>query len=880
MDCKLKAIAIITVCAVCFCRIASSAPPQLYRQPANESPVRGDPDDLLFLGGYGFSANDIVVYREIENTTISPAQPARVPTRSTPETGVVEIVRVNLPYSLTIKLPAVLRADQSYALWVHTRRGEWSKPVMINDARPLWISPAYVYATAPLASLPRELKIIGRNLQPTSDASTQIRLMGPEVVAAAAITDSKSTATLGHYVARLQLPMRLTPGRYRVQVNRDSSSWVEVSNQTLEVRPDRASPRQYSVSDPKFGGCRPDDRKDDTDCILRAIAAAKRDGGGIVYFEPGTWDLMDSTQAGVVAHDGIIVADGVQLLGAGIDLTRLDRYPQWNARVATAAFSLVGHTTVSGFSFRDRQIYEPQDNGAAFLQLGEDYARVAAASKLSDAVTSVDEVVISGNTFDKTFIAVAHGGLPIKRLFITHNIFGAYKTALDLAGNRFNMTYPFSIDDSVIDDNTFKPGSELDLVRKTGTIASELGAGHRLDFSENMADGASTDFLYGAGDARGWRAAFFWAMNNNQEEILVAQNEATCTGDKIGDGEAFSYDNNANTFALSGVSTVAQATSSSVSISAALMTRQNSRDVPVASYYADHWIQIVGGPGLGQVRKIKGYSTDPVTRRTTFKVAPDWDVIPDSGTSRMAVGREYWQAYTIDNSVDHRQPLCQKSNRTRHDGGGITLWAQSADSVIEGNRQYDTDGILVQQNYVVPEHPCADCGMESFFQSSLEIRGNTIDGKYDWDTNCSASGIVAGVAAAPWGGGNPPTVSYGVSISHNIIRHADGARGGGIAQVSSWYAGPEPHRWPLSDNMLIHHNTLRDISGERAQPICGSRVSRIGINFPVPEIAWRTVLYDNSCTNVSVPIGGAGVDVTRVCPSSAGESCECGSASQ
>src|SRR5450631_3566651 len=325
IDFKLKAIAIVTACAVCFCRIASSAPPQLYRQPANESPARGDPDDLLLLGGYGFSADDIVVYRAIANTTISPAQPARVPTRSTPERGVVEIVRVNLPYSLTIRLPAVLRADQSYALWVRTRHGEWSKPVVINDARPLWISPAYVYATAPAASLPREVKIIGRNLQPSPNASTQIRLMGPEVVAGAAIIDSKSTATLRHYVARLQLPMRLMPGRYRVQVSRDSLSWVEVPNQTLEVRPDHASPRQYSVSDPIFGGCRPDDGKDDTGCILRAIAAAKRDGGGIVYFEPGTWALMDSTHAGVVAHDGIIVANGVQLRGAGIELTRLDR---------------------------------------------------------------------------------------------------------------------------------------------------------------------------------------------------------------------------------------------------------------------------------------------------------------------------------------------------------------------------------------------------------------------------------------------------------------------------------------------------------------------------------------------------------------------------
>jgi hypothetical protein len=203
------------------------------------------------------------------------------------------------------------------------------------------------------------------------------------------------------------------------------------------------------------------------------------------------------------------------------------------------------------------------------------------------------------------------------------------------------------------------------------------------------------------------------------------------------------------------------------------------------------------------------------------------------------------------------------------------MWAQSADSVIEGNRQYDTDGILVQQAYLVPEHACPDCTMGSFFQSFLDIRANTIDGEYDWDTDCSASGITTGLTASASGGSLPPTISYGVSISHNVIRHADAARGGAIAVVDSGPAGPEPHRWPLGDSLLIHHNAIQDINGPRAVPICGSSVPRIGINFPLPEIAWRTVLYANSCARVSMPIGSGGVQTVRVCPSSTSNSCEC-----
>lgn len=853
-----------------------AAPPELYRQAAYESPVRGDPDDLLLLAGYGFAADDEVVYRAIRDTSQQSTVPTSVPSQSTAEFGLAPIVSsADVPYSLTVKLPQLLRVDQSYALWVHTSHGEWSRPVFINDARPLWITPAYAYATAPVGSLPRELKVIGRNLQAGPAQSTQIRLIGPQRYAGKAVSDESSSPTMNRYVARMQLPDSILPGHYRIEISRDGTSWLEVHGQSLEVLPDPPLLAKYFVSDPQFGGCRPDDETDDTACIVRAIAAATRAGGGSVVFGPGTWDLVDSGQPGVVAAGGIVVPAGVQIRGAGSDLSTIQKHPEWNAQRATAAFTLVGHTVVTGFRFRDTQIYQPRDTAGPFLQVGENFQRAASNPHATASAALADDIVITHNIFDKTMVAIADGGLPINRLFITYNTFGAYLSALELGGNRFNMRNKYRIADSVIDHNTFQPSSELDVVGKTGAIASEIGGGYRLDFSDNTADGSSTKFLYSSDDPRGWRAAFFWNLNGNVEEALIAHNTATCTGDKIGDGEAIAFDNNANTFAFTAAASVMRATLASVAVSAPLALRQNDRDVPLASYYVGHWVQIASGPGLGQVRKITGYSTDPITRITTFQVAPNWDVVPVAGKTRVAVGREFWQVYTIENRVDHRRPLCQKSNRSRHDGGVIGLWAQSADSVIEGNLQFDSDGILFQQAYLVPEHPCADCTMQSFFQSFLDIRSNTIDGEYDWTTDCSSSGIVAGIAAAPWNDSLPPTVGFGVTISHNTIKRADAPHGGAIAQVDSWYAGPEPHRWPLSDNMLIHHNSLQDIDGARALPLCGTSHPRIGINFPQPDIAWRTVLYANSCTRVSQPLGSGGVQTTRVCPSSATPSCEC-----
>jgi hypothetical protein len=853
-----------------------AAPPELYRQSAYESPVRGDPDDLLLLAGYGFSADDAVVYRTVPDTTKLLSVPHQIPTDSSPEFGLATIVNsANVPYSLTIKLPPNMRTDQTYALWVHTVRGEWSKAVKINDARPLWISPAYVYASGSVASLARELKIVGRNLQPSAGHSTQIRLTGPQQFTGIARSDDQPSETLSSYVARVRLPARLAPGIYRIQVNRDGTSWVEVDGQSLEVIPDPPPAAEFSVSDPQFGGCRPDDGADDTACIVRAIAAAKREGGGSVYFGPGTWDLIDSSQPGLVPGEGIVVAAGVQLQAAGSALTRIQRHAEWNQRALTAAFTLVGHTLVSGFTFRDLQVYQPSDRAGPFLQLGEDFQRLASVPAASVDAAVVSDVVITRNVFDKPMIAIGGGGLPINRLFITYNTFGAYHSALELSGDLYNMIYKYRLDDTVIDYNVFKPGSKLDLIQKTGTIASELGAGHRLDFSGNTADGASTDYLYAPDDARGWRAAFFWSPNNNVEEVLVSQNTATCTGDKIGDGEAISFDNNVNTFAFGSTPTVTQATVAGVTVSAPLATRQNKRDVPIANYYVDHWLQIVSGPGLGQARKVTSYSTDSIRHLTTFKVAPDWDVVPIPGLTRIAIGREYWQLYTVDNHVDNRQPLCQKSNRSRRVAGVIALWAQSVDSVIAGNHQYDSDGIFVQTVYVTPEHPCADCTMQGYFHSFLDIRANVVDGEYDWVNDCSASGIAVGLGAAPWGDATPPTVGFGISISHNVIRRADAQYGGAIAQLNSWLAGPEPHRWPLSDNMLIHHNSITDIDGARALPICGTSRPRTGIAFPDPGIAWHTVLYANSCKNVSTPVGGGGVGTIKVCPSPAQDSCEC-----
>jgi hypothetical protein len=851
---------------------AWAAPPILYHQAAYESPVRGEPDDLLLIPGFGFSSDDQVVYQSVEESQGRLQHPGEIPGQSTATLGVADVVSYsNIPYSLTIRLPTTMREKQSYALWVVTKNREWSEPVQINDARPLWFSPAFVYSSARLASLPRYIKIVGRNLEPAMDDHTEVRLLGPAKIIMKAEPAATAEAALNHYVALANLPAKLIPGTYRVQVRRDRSGWVDLSGQLLEVRPDPEASPQFDVSAAAYGGCKANDGGDAAGCVVRAIAAAEAAGSGTVFFGPGTWNLSELS---VTQQNGIVLPRGVNLRGAGKLVTTVVQNADGKALASKATFTLLGRNVVEGLTFRDAHVYGPEYVNSAFLQIGPTHGENASVPGAASA--STDDIVITQNIFDKPNVAIKDGGLPMARLFVTYNDFHAYRSALELAGNRYLVNEKFGVEDAVIAYNLFKPGSYLETKIRQGTLASEIGASLRMDFSHNTADGTATEGLYSVDDVHGWRAAFFWHMNNNQEMLLVSQNVATCTGDKAGDGEAISYDNNANTFGLARAATVLRASEDSITVQGPLATRQNDRDIRIANYYQGHWIQVGEGPGLGQVRRIVSYREDAASDTVTLKIAPAWDVVPAPGQTRISIGREFWQVYTVANTVDHRQPLCLKSNRTDPKGGGISVWAQNADSVVEGNRQYDTDGIVFQQYYNAEEKSCAACERVTFYVDFLEIRGNLIDGEYAWDNDCSSSGILGSIAVGPTPHSPPPTASYGLSISHNLINYADGTRGGAISLVPTWYQGPPPNRWPVVSNALIYHNVLNGLGAPPAKACHGDKVhARTGISLGASALVWRSVLYANSCRDARHALDVRNSDVVEVCPPGNEPTCEC-----
>jgi hypothetical protein len=251
-------------------------------------------------------------------------------------------------------------------------------------------------------------------------------------------------------------------------------------------------------------------------------------------------------------------------------------------------------------------------------------------------------------------------------------------------------------------------------------------------------------------------------------------------------------------------------------------------------------------------------------------------VLPVAGQTQVVVARQFWQTYVVGNEITQATPPCRKSNLSGPRGGEITVWAPSADSVIDGNRQFDTSGLGFTQGYSVKTASCPTCDNHSAVQTALEIRGNVLHGEYDWFSGCSWSGIHGTFGASPTPEAPPPTVSFGVQIAHNVIEHADGLRGGAIDILPTWHTGPEPHRWPLIDSLILSHNVIRDIDGPAARNVCNSgRQGRVGIRIEGAGDVTGTVLYKNSCQRTAAALLDTGVGTVRVCSAPGDNSCEC-----
>lgn len=839
--------------------LAWAVPPVLYATPNYQSPVSAEPGELLLLAGANLPASATVVYEARKDTTRALSAPGSVPGTSTAHTGLMTIVQATTqPDALVVRVPTVMTPGQSYALWVRNVGGEWSNGLQLGDARPQWLSPSRGYATGLSPGLTtRELTVVGRNLAPAACCVTDVRLSGPQtwvLLAEPAPADAPHLAT---YQARVTLPSPMAVGTYSVAVRRDGRSWVPLVGQSFTVLAVPTTPATFPVS--SYGGCVANDASDDTACIAAAIAAAQSAGGGVVTFGAGLWLMNDSATGGFDQYpdQGLIVPVGVSLQGAGRDLTTIRRGATWNSvgdSTWMANFVLMGANTVSDLTFEDVKTYTASSGGLqSMLELGRRNWWVQGGDPL---VTQ--DITITRTRFTKPFMAIMTQGLSVTRLTITHNEFGAFHDDLYLLGG--TPTGKFTIQDLRLTDNIFRPGSYLNPSGQQGVIAAQLSSIRRGLLRDNWVDGTSTAYLQVPGtDPKGFRAGFFVINAASVESVLAARNTFTCTGDKVGDGEALAYDGTDNpSFAFAKPVLTASATSVKVG-AGTLPTLDGHGNALLSDWFStDMWVQVVQGPGTGQMRRVTARATDGSGE--TFTTSPAWDVVPTT-SSKLSIGNIYWQVATVDNLTDQRTPLCTKANVTKPSGGALVQWGGPySDVIVHGNRLYDTSGILFNTRSFAMDATNAALGyggqmIQGFM---VEIRGNLIDGEYTWTTDASQAGLQVWYAASSVDGVAPEVTGYGLNLVGNTIRHADGLRGGGVTVSAGGASGPSPFTWHFLSHTLIQRNTLHTLSGPPATTVVDeAQTTRIGIRL-YNALVWNSVLTDNTFYDVTTPLANAG----------------------
>lgn len=190
-----------------------------------------------------------------------------------------------------------------YALWIGSG-AEWSSPLLLNQAQPEWL---FKETATPGSSF----RIIGKNLQ-LAGGMPQIvfRKAGSAATVLPLVKAEK-------YSLETSLPVDLPAGDYEVLVSNGmggSKAW----SQPLPLHVVAATPWPSKRFDVTSFGAEGDDKTDDTAAIKKAIDAAAKSGGGIVFFPNGVYRINDT----------IVMPERVVLQGVARDRVWLT-WPKW-----------------------------------------------------------------------------------------------------------------------------------------------------------------------------------------------------------------------------------------------------------------------------------------------------------------------------------------------------------------------------------------------------------------------------------------------------------------------------------------------------------------------------------------------------------------------
>jgi hypothetical protein len=217
------------------------------------------------------------------------------------------------------------------------------EPRMIGLPRIEWAQPTHLLPglRENEAEPGATIQIIGRNFDPAGPAGMRVILRGAD-----GRTVPLAIQAAEKYSVLAVVPRTLPAGDYTVWVHRGfggSAGWG--GGLTLGIRAAAAWPDR--ILDVREFGARGDNVTDDSDAFRRALEAAERNGGGVVYCPAGTYRLSGTVR----------VPSRVVVRGDGKDVTWL-KWPQGAPRSASdfipAALTGVGEYGFEGLSLMVR----------------------------------------------------------------------------------------------------------------------------------------------------------------------------------------------------------------------------------------------------------------------------------------------------------------------------------------------------------------------------------------------------------------------------------------------------------------------------------------------------------------------------------------------
>lgn len=545
-------------------------------------------------------------------------------------------------------------APGAYYVWAKNKYG-WSKPAVINGARTLWVAEN-------VAGKGQTIKVAGRNFNSAE--------FGADTVSAVALTDGTKAykayiRSADFYDIEFVVPYDIPEGDYTVMATNDGYVWTESADgRPLKIKDEVYDPIELGVGwadefvwdniiiPENLNG---DGKNDDSKAIQAALDKAGEEGGGVVYLKNGTYLLNNelympakTVLAGESRNETIVTYGSISGI-SGKCIINMKGEAVESGRAGLFRMTLTGDKTIT-------------DEPDIYIWFGHPWDERADDASLRTA----DYYFMKDINLEMNFARGSGRNMGVVPVMRDHLLV----TGCNFSGEKTTVTDSRSGDYTIIVD--------CDSYTLGGVFAIN---GERAVYEDCDRRFADFDTMEQVGHLQGRQGFFVKGLSHVENNTIIGTRskhsnnvgEIICTEEFLA-GEM-----------MGGKVISSEATSLQIE------PAHHENGTPIYSGRPDSnmiaWndtrrtcgeihISIVGGRGMGQVRRVK--SLDKETKTCT--IDKPWNVIPDSSSDFIVwVPSGQWSAIYKTTAVD-----C---------GKGLWVYRGAYDTVVTDNNLTDTNGV-------------------------------------------------------------------------------------------------------------------------------------------------------------------------------------------